>query len=156
MVSFIVFWFVLVYIDLFHISLFKKSSNLSLLKKLWFLSADVVRLWLLKNYPFSAVFQLWELVLLFFSQVLLNIYLPNEVIPSTYKPAVAGGSAVLCIMFVITAARRVSNRSKVWQDHSKSLSIMFCTFQSTVAEIKWEVSGIWVEGIICWVSDYIC
>lgn len=33
MVSFIVFWFVLVYIYLLHISLFKKSSNLSLLKK---------------------------------------------------------------------------------------------------------------------------
>lgn len=58
-------------------------------------------------------------------------------------------------MFIITAPRRVSNYAKVCQDCSKSLYTMFSTFQSTVAEIKLEVSGIWVEGIICWLSDYI-
>ncbi|KAF2987431.1 hypothetical protein EK904_002470, partial [Melospiza melodia maxima] len=36
-------------------------------------------------------------------QVMLNIYLPNGVIPSISKPAVVGGSAVLWIMLIITA-----------------------------------------------------
>lgn len=102
------------------------------------------------------MFQLWELVLLFFSQVLLNIYLTDQVITSIYKPAVVPGSAVLCIVFIISASRPVSGYAKVGQDCSKSLYTMLSTFQSTVAEIKLEVSGIWVEGIIFWISDYIC
>lgn len=88
------------------------------------------------------MFQLWELVLLFFSQVLLNIYLTNQVITSVYKPAVVAGSAVLCIRFIISASRRVSGYAKVCRDHSKALYTMFSTFQSTAAEIKLEVSGI--------------
>lgn len=84
----------------------------------------------------SAVFQLWELVLLFFSQVLLNIYLRDEVITSIYKPAVVPGSAVLCVMFIISASRPVSGYAKVGQDCSKSLYTVFSTFQSTAAEIK--------------------
>lgn len=61
-------------------------------------------------------------------------------------------SAVYCVDHYCC----VSNHSKVWQDHSKSLYIMFSAFQSTVTEIKLKVFGKWVEGIICWVSDYIC
>lgn len=59
-------------------------------------------------------------------------------------------------MFIITASRSVSNCAKVCQDRSKSLYTMFSTFQSTVAEIKLEMSGMWVEGILCWFSDYMC
>lgn len=59
-------------------------------------------------------------------------------------------------MFIINASRHVSDYAKVCQNRSKSLYTMFSTFQSAVAEIKLEVSGIWVEGIICWFSDYIC
>lgn len=37
---------------------------------------------------------------------------------------------------------------------AKLYTLKFSTLQSTVAEI--EVSEIWVEGIICWLSDYTC
>lgn len=100
---------------------FEKEFKFIPVKKKYFLCADVVPLWLLTNCPFSAVFRLWELVLLFFSQVLLNIYLTNQVITSIYKPAVVAGSAVLCIMFIINASRSVSDYAKVCQDRSKSL-----------------------------------
>lgn len=98
-----------VYIPTLYQTIWKEFKFIPV-KKIWFLSADVVHLWLLKNYPFSAVFQLWELVLLFFSQVLLNIYLPNGVIPSISKPALVGGSAVLCVMFIITAVFQTTLR----------------------------------------------